>query len=38
MQSVAQPDLTLAVTGFQKKGSQVIVLETWLGKTDTTSE
>lgn len=38
MQSVAQPEPTLAVMGFQKKSSQVIVVETWLGRTDTTSE
>lgn len=34
MQSVAQPELTLAVVGFQKKISQVTVLEMRLRKTD----
>ena len=38
MQSVAQPESTLAVMGFQKKNSQLIVVKTWLGRTDTTSE
>jgi len=34
LQSVAQPDLTLAVVGFQKKISQVTVLEMQLRKRD----